>query len=219
MTHHPQHLHALAALHSLAAAWPHLQRAVRAARAAGADDADRGTLQAWRPNSGGSGGSGPARSAVLDAVARPGNGIHPVLRAAANVEGGILWAAGEVRARRPDVRATLRALAERLPQLPPRSAAGVARHLVDADRLARRWANLPPDDHEPLPGVDCPGCGVRDLAWRMSAPPELRVVVCGAGCLCAGVGCGCGMGVREAEVPHVWTRAELGQPTMKESSS
>lgn len=212
---HPQHLHALAALHSLAAAWPHLQRAVRAARAAGADDADRGTLQAWRPNTGGSGGSGPARSAVAEAaVLEPSDRPHPVLRGAANAEQGVHWVAAKVRANRTDLRQTLTALRERVPQLPPTTARDVGLHIAAADRLARRWANLPADDHARLTGVACPACGTRDIRVRTSSPdPGARPYVCGAGCTCKGDACGCGMGTLAEDVAHIWTQSELAAKT------
>lgn len=205
---HPLRLHAAAALHSLAAAWPHLQRAQRAAAAATADDGDRGTLRAWAPNSGGSGGSGPARSAVLEAVIRP-TVEHPVLRLYDQATGAVWWIADELGLKQPDtVPATLALLLGVAVRVPPPVAGRLARHADDEDRKIRDLLKLG-DDHAPLTGVDCPACGVRDLAWRTSAPPAQRVVVCRAGCLCAGAGCRCGMGVLEAGVAHVWTADQV----------
>lgn len=212
MTRHPQHLYATAELHSLLGAWPHLQGAVDAARAAAHDDGDLGTLQAWRPNTGGSGGGG-VRSVILDAVAesRRWSVVSAYERRQTGVVASAYWLAERlapdlVDAPVPDV---LRALLDLVPRLPPTTAGNVGRHIADEDRALRELLYLG-TDRAKLTGVRCPACRERRVEVRTSNPDlDARPYVCAAGCTCSGAGCPCGMTVPTVGVGHIWTRAEL----------
>lgn len=69
---HPAQLHARASLASLAVARDQLVIAAQRATSAAADRADLGTIQAWRPGTGG-GPAGDRREPILEAVLAHGS--------------------------------------------------------------------------------------------------------------------------------------------------
>lgn len=208
MTLHPTHLHALAELHSLAAAWPPLLRAVEAAAAAEREDVDRGTLRSPGWSSGRSGGG--YSNAVLDAVThtRVDRSYAKVLDSAVMT---IAWLTDTLLGHEPNTSPEMNIvlLRVRVPKLRTDAAGRLAAWVAEVDGKVRAAAGLV-SDHELLTGATCPACGVRRIAVRTSTPDvDARPYVCEAGCVCAGEGCPCGMAVPAAGVRHIWLRADL----------
>jgi len=212
MTLAPQHLHALAALRSLAAAWPRLLRAVEAAAAFADGGGDLGTLRSPTWSSGRSGGG--YSNAVLDAVASAHRTrwTTPEQRLMETTAGTVRWLGDAllVGGAEPRTLTTLIRLQTVVPRRRVDQVTDLTRWIGEADRKIRT-ALQAGDDHQLLTGATCPACGVRRIAVRTSAPDvDARPYVCEAeSCVCAGEGCPCGMAVRPAGVRHIWLRADL----------
>jgi hypothetical protein len=209
---HPHHLHARAAAWSLKAALDRLAAASAAQDRANAANGDLGTLQAWRPGSGGhSSGHGDV---LLDAVIRhAGTPANPYADRARHTAETIAWVAkATLRDRYRTDLGPLEQLRGELPGMRPATAAHLRRWLDDEDTAVRRLLGEP-DDHELLPRLACPACDTAGaLALRTSAPVQERVVVCTQQvCVCLGSACRCGMGRQVAGAQHAWSIHEARQ--------
>jgi hypothetical protein len=204
---HPHHLHALAALHSLQAAWPHLTDAAVRARQAAAEGGDLGTLRSQTYGTIGrtSGHGDPIGTAVERSTARVTElDRYSDLELDVRCDFDVL--AAHVL---DDQAATLTALLAAVPDLPPVLASMVADGVDQMDRRVRKLLRIG-DDLQHIAGHRCPHCdGAGALAIRTSAPVGQRPVICTLGCRCTGPGCCCGMGVQAAGVAHIWTVQEM----------
>ncbi|TDB92424.1 hypothetical protein E1091_12950 [Micromonospora fluostatini] len=95
-----------------------------------------------------------------------------------------------------------------LPTLQPGTARVVAAHLADEDAWVRAACRMPAAT-TPLPGVECPHCGERQLQVLCAGPVDAWVVVCATGRPCTGQGCRCGMPGAVEGAPHIWPRARV----------
>lgn len=202
---HPSNLHALAALHSLRAAWPHLTDAAERARQAASESGDLGTLRSQVYGTiGRSTGHGDP---IGTAIERGGAGaLDPYTALEVEVRDGVAQLA---RMTLDDPGARLVDLIDAVPTLGPIFAGWLAETVDGMDRRVRKQLAMP-DDRKLVPTLPCPACdNAGALALRMSGPVGLRAVVCTLRCVCTGPGCGCGMTVQAAGVEHVWTEAEM----------
>jgi len=199
-------LHARAALWSLTRALQLLTVAAHAHAQAQADSADLGTLQAWRPGTGGrSSGHGDA---LLEAVVQHSTGrTSPYADRHARTVETARWVARSIlRDRHVEGVDPLVQLRQAVPAMTALAADSMRRWIEDEDSAVRRLLGEP-DDRQPVAAIACPGCDTAgSLALRTSAPERERVVVCTTQtCACLGSGCPCGMGRQDAGAQHVWT--------------
>ncbi|WDZ87201.1 hypothetical protein [Micromonospora cathayae] len=94
----------------------------------------------------------------------------------------------------------------RTPRLPAATAATITRHLADEDTWIRAAVRLAPAG-QPLTGVPCPRCGVRQLQVHTDGPEASWTVTCT--CICVGQGCACGMDGKVEGVQHIWPRHQV----------
>jgi hypothetical protein len=193
----PYNLHAIAALWSLAQAWPMLLTARTHAYT---------TIQAWRPIIQVSGGAGPSsrppssdldhsRASYLDQLYE--DGLWSLQQGR-----WLLLSAGLGCPTTWDGYAKLIGLA------PWRTAMDIRLWLASTDDAIRRGLGLLPDLWTLPANPACPHCGVRLLRVQRSAPDSADwTIVCTAGCRCRGVGCPCGMLERVEGVGHIWDRS------------
>lgn len=142
---------------------------------------------------------------TLDRPAPRGESWVELLR---RLDRKLAWCADMVYASPPDAAPLDRILSE-IPGLLPATARLVALHLADEDRWVRALPGDWPANREPLPGVDCPHCGERQLMVQCAGPVEVWTVVCATGRPCVGPGCGCGMAGAAEGAPHIWRRADV----------
>lgn len=166
---HPVHLHVRAALHSLRAALVRLE-------SLDTEDGDRGTLRAWAPSDRRGGGS---RAGLADVVSRPAR-----RDLAAEVGGTMAWLFAD------------RTIEGEIKDPSPRTISALAwiEELDAKIRTALRMGT----DHEPMPGAECPVCGMRTLSRRTLS----GIVVCA--CVCRGPACACGSVPPVEGMSHAW---------------
>ncbi len=196
----PHHLHAIANLWSLIAAWPNLLSGSHTLREA--DDADRGTLQAWRPGSGVQGGG--QGDQILDAILRTGGrGFDAYEQRMQHTRGTLMWLAERLDLPIPFRLPTdevLRAFLTAVPTLRPAVALDLAMHIGDEDRRTRTLLGLG-HDGVLLEKIRCPHCDTSgSLAIRTSNPTHAqRIVVCSLRTCTRGA------------IPSIWSRDQIRQ--------
>lgn len=154
----------------------------------------------------------PAREDLLDARVRVDVEVTAVAVEAYRAAAGRGW---RHPAQHTDdrVRAGLGLLAglavARPPVLPGELAAVLVDRLAVVAELAEAAVGHTPL-RVPLPGIDCPVCGLRSLRIRQdSTGPGEWVAECRTGrCLCRGRGCPCELLERRRGRRHVWARDE-----------
>jgi hypothetical protein len=202
-------------LHATAAAWS-LQAARGALAMYAADEADqiaaeqreapallRSTVYGGRHGSGSHSDPTPGMIATADRPDRRNRWAEMATR----LDGKLCWLVGQLPG--PiDTADPIAVILSRIPGLQPGTARTVAQHLADEDRWIREAVGIGPD-HQPLPGVDCPHCGERQLVVQTAGPIDAWTVICATGRLCVGVGCPCGMPGAVEGVAHIWPRAAV----------
>lgn len=203
---HPHNHHAAAALWSLQAALPELEKAAQRARQAADEAGDLGTLRSQVYGTiGRTSGHGDP---IGTAMERGRSLIDPYSDLAVEVDNDIRLLA---RCVLDQPAAGLEDLLAAVPTLGPQLAAMVTAGVEGMDRRVRRRLGMP-DDLRHIPGHRCPGCDTAGaLAFRSSAPGDWHnwPVVCTHRCACTGPGCGCGMTIEAVGVAHIWTAAEM----------
>ncbi|MEU7609536.1 hypothetical protein [Micromonospora sp. NPDC049204] len=200
---HPSNLHAAANCWSLRRSWAALRDTNSAAATAGDFDGLRSPLYGVRHASGGHADPVPSLSSSGSRYGRATDIVRE------NVDQAYWLCASSLRHGALTTGPALAVIGKAIAGLNPSTAGEVARYLADADQAARRTLGVDSDYWGPLPGnPPCPGCGVRLLRARTSAPTSGDwPIVCAAGCLCSGMACPCGMADRTPRVAHIWDSA------------
>ncbi|MGC4891070.1 hypothetical protein [Micromonospora sp. DT227] len=203
MNHHPSNLWAAANCWSLRRAWA-------AARDTNTGDDTRDGIRSpiWGNRTSAGGHGDPIGDTVTADVDHHAHTARTIDEVRANVDQAWWLLASATRNTPMPTGPALAVISRLVPAADPNTADEVAGYLDRADRALRRTLRLG-DDHWPIPGnPPCPGCGVRMLRARTSAPDSSAwPVICAAGCVCLGDTCGCGMDIRVKRTVHIWPAA------------